>query len=189
MPYESAKAAWVEALAAMGLERFEQARKNLTAAREVFRASGNTTFTAQTDYYLAELSLRRGEIDEAAARADSAMRVFARQKLVTRTARSRLLAARAAYASGDGRKAARLARSTLKGVEHAPEPTINYQCQHLIGRVHRDRGERSRAIERFRQAVETVERMRGGVVADELKASFLRDKIGVYEDAITACLD
>ncbi|HEX5734308.1 MAG TPA: CHAT domain-containing tetratricopeptide repeat protein [Blastocatellia bacterium] len=189
MPYESAKAAWVESLAAMGLERFEQARKNLTAAREVFRASGNTTFTAQTDYYLAELSLRRGEIDEAAVRADSAMRVFARQKLVTRTARSRLLAARAAYASGDGRKAARLARSTLKGVERTPEPAINYQCHHLIGRVHRDRGERSRAIARFRQAVETVEHMRGGVAADELKASFLRDKIGVYEDTITACLD
>ncbi len=189
MPYESAKAAWVEALAAMGLEQFEQAGKDLTAAREVFRASGNTTFTAQTDYYLAELSLRRGEIDEAAARADQAMRVFARQKLVTRTARSRLLAARAAYASGDSRKAARLARSTLKGVERMAEPAINYQCHHLLGRVHRDRGERSHAIERFRQAVETIERMRGGVAADELKATFLRDKIGVYEDAITACLD
>ncbi|HJQ67544.1 MAG TPA: CHAT domain-containing tetratricopeptide repeat protein [Blastocatellia bacterium] len=189
MPYESAKAAWIEALAAMGLDRFEQAKKGLTAAREVFRASGNTTFTAQTDYYLAELSLRRGDLAEAAERADSAMRVFGRQKLATRNARSRLLAARAAYESGDGRKALRLARSTLKGIERLADSTINYQCDHLIGRIHRDRGEPSRALERFRHAVEAVERMRGGVAADELKATFLRDKIGVYEDAITACLD
>jgi CHAT domain-containing protein len=189
MPYESAKAAWVEALAAMGLERFEQARNGLTAAREVFRASGNTTFTAQTDYYLAELSLRRGEIDEAARRAESALRVFGRQKLVTRTARSRLLAARAAYASGDQVAALRLARSTLRGVEKLSAPDINYQCHHLVGRVERDRGKRSRALERFRLAVVAIEQMRGGVAADELKATFLRDKIEVYEDAITACLD
>ncbi len=189
MPYESAKAAWVQALAAMGLERFERAKKDLTQAREVFQASGNTTFTAQTDYYLAELALRRGEIDEAASRADCAMRVFARQKLVTRTARSRLLVARAAYASGDSARAARLARSTLRGVEKLSEPAINYQCHHLVGRIERDRGKRSRAIERFRLAVDAIEQMRGGVTADELKASFLRDKIEVYEDAVTACLD
>jgi CHAT domain-containing protein len=189
MPYESAKAAWVEALAAMGLERFEQARSDLIAAREVFRASGNATFTAQTDYYLAELSLRRGEIDEAAGRAESALRVFSRQKLVTRTARSRLLAARAAYASGDRGKAARLARSTLRGIEKLSAPDINYRCHHLVGRIERDRGKRSRALDRFRLAVEAIEQMRGGVAADELKATFLRDKIEVYEDTITACLD
>jgi CHAT domain-containing protein len=189
MPYESAKAAWVLALAEMGLERFDRAKEDLTRAREVFQASGNTTFTAQTDYYLAELALRRGEIDEAANRADRAMRVFARQKLAARTARSRLLVARAAYAGGDGARAARLARSTLRGVEKLSDPAVNYQCHHLIGRVERDRGKRARAIERFRLAVEAIERMRGGVTADELKASFLRDKIEVYEDAITACLD
>ena len=189
MPYESAKAAWVQALAAMGLERFERAKEDLTQAREVFRASGNTTFAAQTDYYLAELALRRGETREAADRADRAMRVFTRQKLVTRTARSRLLMARAAYASGDSKRAARLARSTLRGVEHLSEPAINYQCHHLVGRIERDRGKRGRAIDQFRLAVDAIEQMRGGVTADELKASFLRDKIEVYEDAITACLD
>ena len=31
--------------------------------------------------------------------------------------------------------------------------------------------------------------MRGQVVADEFKATFLGDKIEVYEDAIAACLD
>ena len=42
---------------------------------------------------------------------------------------------------------------------------------------------------RFLLAVEIIERMRGQVVADEFKATFLSDKIEVYEDAIAACLD
>ena len=36
----------------------------------------------------------------------------------------------------------------------------------------------------FRKAVETVDEMRGGIAADEFKATFLRDKIEVYEDLI-----
>ncbi|HWP42711.1 MAG TPA: CHAT domain-containing protein, partial [Blastocatellia bacterium] len=34
-----------------------------------------------------------------------------------------------------------------------------------------------------------IEQLRGGIAADEFKATFLRDKIEVYEDAIAACLN
>jgi CHAT domain-containing protein/tetratricopeptide (TPR) repeat protein len=189
VPYGRAKAASVRALAAMGLEQFDQAQMNLIGAREVFAASGNATFVAQTDSYLAELALRRGDGAEATRRSDAALGVFARQKLSTRTAHSRLLVARAAYATEDRSKALRAARATLRQIEGLFAPGIAYQCHHLIGRIERDRGRGTLALDSFRRGVELIEQMRSGVAADAFKATFLRDKIGVYEDAIAACLD
>lgn len=189
MPYEAARAATVLGLAAMGLSRFDQARTDLLEAREVFAASGNATFTAQADSYLAELALRRGDAAQAASRSAAAARVFARQKLSTRSAYSRLLAARAAYQTGDRSKALRMARATLRSVEDLYAPAVAYQCNHLIGCIERDRGRPRFALENFRRAVAAIEQMRGGVAAGEFKATFLRDKLEIYEDAITACLD
>jgi tetratricopeptide (TPR) repeat protein len=188
MPYESAKAALVRALARMGLGQLEQAQNDLTEAREVFRASGNTTFTAQTDAYLAELALKRGEAAEATLRAASARRIFARQKLTVRSGYSRMLAARAAYQTGDRSKAARIARASLGTIETVFAPGVAYQCHHLLGCIERDKGRSKSALAKFRRAVETIERMRVGVAADELKATFLADKIVIYEDTIAGCL-
>ena len=189
MPYESAKAALVRALARMGLGQFEQAKNDLMEAREVFRANGNTTFTAQTDTYLAELALKRGEAAEATLRAASALRIFVRQKLAVRSGYSRMLVARAAYQTGDRSKAARIARASLGTIETVFAPGVAYQCHHLLGRIERDKGRSQSALDEFRRAVEMIERMRVGVAADELKATFLADKIVIYEDTIAACLE
>ncbi|HXG65831.1 MAG TPA: CHAT domain-containing tetratricopeptide repeat protein [Blastocatellia bacterium] len=189
LPYESAKATLARALAAMGLEQFERAWRDLTEAREVFQANANTTFAAQTDAYLAELALKRGDAAEAAARSASALRVFARQKLPVKSAYARLLAARAAYQMGDRRKATRQARAALGTIEDIYAPAVAYHCHHLLGCIERDNGQPQAALDSFRRAVETIERMRGGVAADEWKATFLRDKIVIYEDAIAACLN
>ena len=167
----------------------DEAHGALVSARDVFAGQGNTTFTAFVDSYLAELALRRGDPAEAARCAALSVRVFSRLRLATRAGYSRLLAARAAYQAGDRTRALRMAKSALASAEGRFTPTLVYQCHHLIGRVDRDRGRRDSALDSFRRAVETVEQMRGGIAADEFKATFLRDKIEVYEDAIAACLD
>jgi CHAT domain-containing protein len=155
----------------------------------VFARNHNKTFASQCDVYLADLAIRSGDAHEAALRSAAALRVFSRQKLPIRIAYSRLLSARAAYVLGKRSKASRLARASLRTVEKTFAPGVTYQCEHLIGRVERDRGQRRLALESFRRAITEIEHMRGGVVADEFKATFLGDKIGVYEDAIMACLD
>jgi CHAT domain-containing protein len=189
MPYESAQATVIHALALIGQKQFEQAQNDLIEAREVFAQNGNKPLSALIDTYLAELALRRNDTAEAARYAASSLRVFAHQKLSTRSAYARLLAARAAYQMGDFAKAARMAKGALKSVEGLFCPGVVYQCHHLIGRVERDRKRGSFALDNFRRAVATIETMRGGIAADEFKATFLSDKIDAYEDAIAACLD
>lgn len=189
MPYESAQAGLVAGLASMGLAQFDAALTALTRARAVFESRENQTFTAIIDSYLAELAIRRGYPEEASRRAGFALKTFARQKLVTKMAHSGLLAARASYQAGERRKASRLANAALRAIAGRFAPSVAYLCHNLIGKIARDEGRATPALESFRRAVEIIEQMRGGIAADEFKATFLGDKIEVYEDAIRACLD
>lgn len=189
LPYESAQAALVYALAAMGQKQYDKAQNNLAEARHVFVKSDNKTLTALVDTYLAELALRRNDPAGAAQSAISSLRIFSRQKISYRAAYARLLVARAAYATGDLTKATRMGKTALESIEGLYAPAIAYQCHHLLGRVERDRKRGSLGLDSFRRAVEVIEKMRGGIAADEFKATFLQDKIHAYEDAIAACLD
>lgn len=189
MPYEAAQATFVHALAAIGRQQFEQARSDLNEARQVFAQNNNRPLLALVDTYLAELAIHQNNPSEGAQFAASALRVFAQQKLSTRLAYARLLAARAAYEMGDLTKAARMGKTSLESVEGLYAPVVAYQCHHLLGRIERDRKRGSLGLDSFRRAVEVIEKMRGGIAADEFKATFLRDKINAYEDAISACLD
>ena len=189
MPYEAAQATFVHALAAIGRQQFDEARSDLGEARQVFAQNNNKPLTALVDTYLAELAIHHNKPLEGAQFAASALRVFAQQKLSTRLAYARLLAARAAYEMGDLTKAARMSKTALESVEGLYSPVVAYQCHHLLGRIERDRKRGSLGLDSFRRAVEVIEKMRGGIAADEFKATFLRDKINAYEDAIAACLD
>jgi CHAT domain-containing protein/tetratricopeptide (TPR) repeat protein len=189
MPYEAAQASIIHALARMGQRRFDEAQADLIEARRVFDERNNKTTVATVDAYLGELALRRGALGEAEAYAGAALSVFSRQRLATRAAHARLLAARIAYQQNDLTKAARLARHARAAIEGLFAPAITYQCHHLTGCIERDRKRRKPALASFRRAVDAIEQMRGGIVADEFKATFLRDKMHAYEDAIAACLD
>lgn len=189
LPYESAQSAVVHALASMGQQEFDLAERDLKEARGVFDETGNSTLVALIESYLAELALRRTDHSEASRYARSALRVFVRQRLTTRAAYARSLAARAAYMAGDLRAATRMSKAALESLGDLQAPAVTYRCHNLIGRVARDRDKSSLALESFLRAVEVVEKMRGGIAADEFKASFLDDKIHAYEDAIAACLD
>jgi CHAT domain-containing protein/tetratricopeptide (TPR) repeat protein len=189
LPYESAQATLVQGLAAMGAGQFQQAEGFMQEAREIFALQGNANFVAQVDLYLAELALRQNDAATAAQHAASSLRRFARQKLSSKAAYSRLLMARAAYQNRDFTKARRMAKSALRSVEKIFAPTLVYQCHHLLGKIERQRQKNRAALASFRRAIDIIEQLRGAVAADEFKASFLRDKVEVYEDAVSACLD
>jgi CHAT domain-containing protein/tetratricopeptide (TPR) repeat protein len=187
MNYESAKASLSCALAAAGLQNLDEAHRLLLAARQVFAKDKNKIFAAFADTYLAELAIQRRDYGEAMHRAENANRVFARQKLLRRSSHSRLLAARAAYLSGNLLKTGRLLQTVLREAENLFVPSIVYQAHHLLGQLQRQR--QRPALEHFRKAVAVIEKLRSSIAADEFKTTFLRDKVEAYEDAIKACMD
>ncbi len=189
MPCESAHASLITALSAMGLGHRETALADLNFARRVFVANKNVVTTGVIDCYLAELAITGGQPDEADRLARRALRTFTRHNLPVKAGYARVLLARAAYQSGKHGNALRSARAAIRAVRDRFAPAIVYVSHNLIGKIERVRGRQREAIESFRRAVKTIERMRGGIAGDELKATFLRDKIEIYEDAIKACLD
>jgi hypothetical protein len=82
-----------------------------------------------------------------------------------------------------------MAKTAFESIQGLFAPAVEYQSQHLLGRIERDRNRSDRALDHFRGAVKAIERLRGGIAADEFKATFLHDKSEAYEDAISACLD
>jgi len=189
MTADLARSLRAHGLAAMGLEQFDETRTDFLRARSVFADIGNKVQTAITDSYLAELAARQGDDVEMARRARSSLKAFSRHRLPTRMAFSYLLMARAAYQAGDSARALRAARSAIDLVDWMPALSVSYRSQHLIGLIERDQNRPGRALQSFLKSVDAIERMRVGVAADEFKATFLRDKVRVYEDAISACLD
>jgi CHAT domain-containing protein len=189
MPYESARAQMISGQAATGMGQFEEAYTELSDARAVFAANRNAIFTATADCYLADLAIRRGDPTQASRLAGRALRIFVREGLVPKAACARLLAARAAYQAGQRTRAKRGARAALRSIEGTFAPAVAYMCHHLIGRVERDEGNKRAGLASLRRSVALIEMMRGGIAADEFKATFLGDKMEVYEDAIRACLD
>jgi CHAT domain-containing protein len=190
MAYEAAQAGLVCAFAAKGRKRVDQAERFLREARKVFARSENVILTAQIDTYLAELALEGNQMAKASRLAESAYQTLSRQKLTTRAAYARLLLARLAFQSGQFSKARRLTQTTLETIERLYAPTLAFQAHHLIGKIaSRHPRNRAAALQSYQRAIEIIERLRGTVTSDEFKASFLRDKIAVYEDAIAAYLD
>lgn len=189
MVYELGKAMQLNALAQIGLGRLDAARQRLTRSRRIFEKSGNETFVALTDSYLAEIALRRGRAVEGRTLARESLKVFARQKLAARSSLSRLQMATASYTSGDLKNALRLVGEASDGLSGIFAPGLAYRCHHLTGRIHAQRGQEEMALESFRRSVEIVEQLRGGIAADEFKGAFLTDKLDVYEDSVRLCLD
>ncbi|MEW6126167.1 MAG: CHAT domain-containing protein [Acidobacteriota bacterium] len=185
--YEVAKSLLTRALAAAGLERFDEAKSDLLKARKMFAQKKNAVFTAVADQYLGEIAIHQKRWKEAERRLNAALQIFVNQKLPTKTAYARLLAANLAYQQTDLSKAKRLANAALKDVETIFAPTMVYRAQHLLGKIERSR--KRPALDYFRKAVGVIENLRIGIAAAELKTTFLRDKIAVYEDAIQTCLD
>lgn len=188
LPYESAQAMIVSAMAKAGLGEFDAAYDYLSRARKVFARNRSSLRAAVADAYLADVALRQGKAGDASRRARRAMRAFTKHGLMTRSAHSKLLAARAAYLLGKTSAARQLSLAALRDIKGLYAQSLEYQCHHLIGRMDRDAGKPRQALARFRTAVEKIESLRGGIAADEFKSSFLRDKIEVYEDAIAAYL-
>ncbi|HEU4386607.1 MAG TPA: hypothetical protein VFV34_02335 [Blastocatellia bacterium] len=189
MPYETAKAGVTRGLARLGVGQLAEAQSDLTASRRLYVRSRNATFTAATDSYLAEVALRAGHPARALKLAASSLRTFSRLRLKTRSAQSAVIAARALYQRGELKKARRITSDALRSLDGVLAPGTAYQCHHLLGRIDREQRNARKALASFRKAVAHLERMRGGIAADEFKATFLSDKIEVYEDAIAACLD
>src|SRR5205809_646176 len=97
--------------------------------------------------------------------------------------------AKAKRRQGDTSAAGQLCVEALKAFDEYEPPWLAYQLYHLLGGIRREEKDDAQAHACYLKAIEAIERMRSHVQSDEFKSTFFRDKLQVYEDMITFCLE
>ncbi len=185
MAYEAAKATLFRGLAAAHLRRFDSAAALLEEAAHGFEREGNDVGRGLADLYRAELALRRDDPRGACVLAREAAALFGREGLPTKESYARVVAARALLRLGRRASARRQCHLALARLRRAPSASIAYRVHHLLGRLERNPHSARRHL---RRALALVERLRAHVLPDELRASFQRDKVAIYEDYVRLLL-
>ena len=182
MAHDRARALWGMGVALTVKPDLEEAEKALAEAAELFAAAGNSPLLSGVILDQSVVQEARGNLDGSVATARRALslviekdwsvqRVYAHLRLVD------LLLPDVAGSEPHLLAACRLA-------ERMALPQLRYRLNERLGRLRRLQGNDGEAQVLLEAAIDEIERLRGTVTHESMRASFLLDKIGAYEELL-----
>ena len=182
MEHDRARTLWGMGSALIALSNFEEAERALAGAADKFAAAGNAPMLSGVMLEQASLLAARGDRGAALDTARRALELISGQDRPVEQVYAHL----------------RLADLLLPDVEKAEShlvaaqrlayplalPHLRYRLDERLGHLRRLQGRNEEARVLLEAAVEEIERLRGTVAQDAMRASFLRDKIAAYEDLL-----
>src|SRR5229473_1607470 len=146
--------------------------------------------TAEWESGLAHVRLGRavvlgenGQWVMALAEATAVRDELRRRGLVVRAVQADLVRARALRALAQPAAAAEAARAALDLVRERALPWLSYHAWRLLGEFARDAGDADAALAAFLEGIGCLEHVQGRILT-EYRASFLADKVDLYEAAV-----
>lgn len=188
MNYEAGKAVTNVAIAASCLGEVGRAMDLFARARVLFGREQNHLWLALVDFYEALVLYRDGQYGPARKMCLKAVALFARAGAPARAGLCELLLARLELHAGDLDAAERACVAAVDRLGDAAPPHLAYQGQLVLGLTREAQGDRESAFAAFRKAHRDLERLRSHLQAEDLKISFLKDKLAVYESLVITCL-
>jgi tetratricopeptide (TPR) repeat protein len=182
LAHDWARALWGMGSALIARSEFEEAEEALREAAELFAAANNTPLLSGVMLERAALLAARGDREAALDAARRALSLVSGgewpvQHFYTHLRLADLLLPDASEAEGHLLAASRLA-------EGLALPHLRYRLNERLGRLRRLQGREEEARTLLEAAVEEIERLRGSVAHEAVRASFLRDKTAAYEDLL-----
>ncbi len=182
MAHDRARALWGMGVALTAESDLEGAEEALAEAAELFAAAGNAPMLSGVMLDQSVVQEARGQLNTSVATARRALdlvsekdwsvqRVYAHLRLVD------LLLPDVVEAEPHLLEARRLA-------ERIALPHLRYMLNERLGRLRRLQGHYEEALVLLEAAIDEIERLRGTVTHDSMRASFLTDKIGAYEELL-----
>lgn len=184
---EVAKTVLNEAIAFAGLRHYEQAMASFAEAHTLFLAEGNQVWAAIADLEKAAVQSLQGSYAESFQSAQQSIPIFETQGLQIRLAQAQLIAAWAAFHSGNYELVRTFANTVQSIAQDRDVPWLRYQSHYLQGNLAQVSPNPDLALAHYEQGVEQLERLRGRLMV-EFQADFLGDKQGIYEAALRLCL-
>ena len=181
MGYEAAKTLANEATAYGQQGKTVQALERFAKAREIFERENNLVWPWLIDLYQGLLLFHEGRHFEARRLCIGAARFFDQSALAGKAVLAHLLLARIALQVGDSAEAQRETEQSLARLKGLQTPVLAYQAHLLEGEIAQARKDRPAARRAYLQARQALEALRSRLHGEELKISFVKNRMQVYE--------
>src|SRR5712671_99973 len=181
MGYEAAKTLANEATAYGQQGKTVQALERFAKAREIFEREKNLVWPWLIDLYQGLLLFHEGRHFEARRLCIAAARFFDRSALPGKAVLAHLLLARIALQVGDSAEAQRETKESLARLKGLQTPVLAYQAHLLEGQIAQARNDPPAARRAYLEAREALEALRSRLQGEELKISFIKNRMQVYE--------
>ncbi|MGH9534776.1 MAG: CHAT domain-containing protein [Terriglobales bacterium] len=189
MGYEAAKALASQAIALCQQGQALTATEMFTRARAAFVREANQSWPAMMDLYRAIAFFREERWFEARRDARAALRAFGRSPLPGRALSCRLLLAQLDLQAGDLAAARRQAAAAQAAITGREPPLLRQQAHQTLGEIAERGGHPLAAAQHYLAGQKILESLRGAIHGEELKISFLRQRLAVYEHFAGLCAD
>src|ERR671921_345218 len=182
MVHDRARALWGMGSTLIARSEFEEAENTLAEAADLFQAADNAPLLSGVMLEQAALQEARGDHVAAVATARRALdlvsgREWSVQRVYAHLRLADLLLPDAAEAESHLLEARQLA-------ERLALPHLRYRLNERLGSLRRLQGREEEARVLLEAAVDEIERLRGTVAHETMRASFLRDKTTAYEELL-----
>ncbi len=181
MGYESAKSLANEAIAYGQQGKTLQALERFSKAREMFAREKNLVWPWLLDLYQGLLLFHEGRYFEARRLCAGAAGFFDQTLLSGKAVLAHLLLARIAFQVGETAVAESETEVAVARIERLQAPVLAYQAHFLRGQLAQGRGDRVAALAAYGAAREALETLRSRLHSEELKISFVKNRLQVYE--------
>jgi CHAT domain-containing protein len=181
MGYEAAKTLANEAIAFGQQGKTVHALELFTKARAMFAAEKNLVWPWLLDLYQGLLLFHEGRYFEARRLCGGAAAFFDQSALPGKAALAHLLLARIALQVGELAAAQSETDAAISKISGLQFPVLAYQTHFLCGQLAQTRGDRAAALAAYQEARKALEALRSRLHAEELKISFVKNRLQVYE--------
>jgi CHAT domain-containing protein/tetratricopeptide (TPR) repeat protein len=181
MGYEAAKTLANEAIAFGQQGKTVYALEQFTKARAMFAAEKNLVWPWLLDLYQGLLLFHEGRYFEARRLCGGAAAFFDQSALPGKAALAHLLLARIALQVGELPAAQSETDAAISKISGLQFPVLAYQTHFLRGQLAQSRGDRAAALAAYQEARKALEALRSRLHAEELKISFVKNRLQVYE--------
>src|SRR5215475_1608320 len=188
MRYEAAKTLANEATAYGQQGKAMQALELFAQAREMFAKESNLVWPRLLDLYQALLLFREGRHFEARRLCVAAAAFFDDIRLLSKSVIAHLLLARIALELADIPEAEKQAEAALTRLSSVQTPVLEYQVHFFLGQLAHKKGDLAAAHDAYQAARQALESMRTRIHTEELKISFGRNRLQVYEALVEILL-
>ena len=188
MAYEAAKTLANEATAYGQQGKTVQALERFARAREIFVRENNLVWPWLIDLYQGLLLFQEGRYFEARRLCTSAAEFFDLSALSGKAVLAHLLLAQIALKVDDLATADQEARAALAKLSGLQTPVLVYHAHFLEGEIARARGDRQAARRAYLEARKALETLRSRLQGEELKISFVKNRMQVYEALVSLYL-